>query len=88
VEKKVLKELAIRELSEVRVPLTFGSVMGERAESRFAASLSNCQVFFRIIARVSKISFIVRSFALPNSSVIDVPVPFIVLHVKGRGIRE
>ncbi len=28
VEKKVLKELAIRELSEVRVPLTFSSVMG------------------------------------------------------------
>jgi hypothetical protein len=31
VEKKVLKELAMRELSEVRVPLTFSSVIGERA---------------------------------------------------------
>jgi hypothetical protein len=45
VEKKVLKELAMRELSEVRVPLTFSSVIGERAESRLAASFSSCQVF-------------------------------------------
>jgi hypothetical protein len=45
VEKKVLKELAMRELSEVRFPLTFSSVIGERAESRLAASFSSCHVF-------------------------------------------
>jgi len=55
VEKKVLKELAIRELSEVRVPLTFSSVMGERAESRLAASLSNCQVFLGLLRELARL---------------------------------
>jgi hypothetical protein len=55
VEKKVLKELAMRELSEVRDPLTFSSVMGERAESRFAASFSSCQVFLGLLRELARL---------------------------------
>jgi hypothetical protein len=55
VEKKVLKELAIRELSDVRVPLTFSSVMGEQAESRLAASLSSCHVFLGLLRELARL---------------------------------
>jgi hypothetical protein len=55
VEKKVLKELAMRELSDVRDPLTFSSVMGERAESRFAASFSSCHVFLALLRELARL---------------------------------
>jgi hypothetical protein len=51
----MLKELAIRELSDVRVPLTFSSVMGERAESRLAASLSSCHVFLGLLRELARL---------------------------------
>ncbi len=54
-EKKVLKELAMRELSEVRDPLTFSSVMGERAESRLAASFSSCHVFLGLLRELARL---------------------------------